>query len=154
MDATKKRADLLYSWHSGAGVFGEKNKVSEELWRHVAVRVVSESDRMVLTKWMGGVGLLTCPSAARYKGGTPLRISVADKVTTTEWLKKNSRRPIPPQRLAAAGVGAFWGEVRRRWKGATYEEQQEWIQFAPLPPPLTATSLGYFEAVLETNTWR
>ena len=98
--------------------------------------------------WRGGFIASLC---REVQGGTPLRISVADKVTTYRMVEEKFEATDTAQRLAMLSVGAFWGEVRRRWKGATYEEQQEWIQFAPLPPPMTATSLGYFEAVLETN---
>ena len=50
---------------------------------------------------------------------------------------------------ALAAFGPIWPDVRDRWQGADYEKQQAWIQAAPRPPKLDASSLGYLEAVLE-----
>ena len=53
------------------------------------------------------------------------------------------------ERLALVSLGPFWGQIQERWQAVPYERQQKWIAAAPLPPPMTATSLGYLQAVVE-----
>jgi hypothetical protein len=48
-----------------------------------------------------------------------------------------------------SAVGGWWSQVRESWARASYDEQRAWIAAAPLPPPMTATSLGYAEAVFD-----
>ena len=45
--------------------------------------------------------------------------------------------------------GPVWQDVRDRWQAAPYEKQQAWIQAAPRPPRLNASSLAYIESVIE-----
>ena len=52
-------------------------------------------------------------------------------------------------KIALTAVGPFWSDVRARWAADSYEEQQAWIRAAPLPPPMTATSIGYVEALTD-----
>ena len=52
-------------------------------------------------------------------------------------------------RIALSAVGPYWPAARDAWAMATYERQQGWIATAPLPPPMTATSLGYIGALIE-----
>jgi hypothetical protein len=150
-EAAKRRTALLYEWKTGAGLLGEESSVSRLFWSQVSVWAVEDSDQTVLTE-MDIEGWIFYASLCREaQGGTPLRISVADRVTVYRMVEARFKDSRSGDRQALLAIGPFWGEIRRVWLRAAYEEQQSWIQIAPLPPPMTATSLGYFESVLERD---
>jgi hypothetical protein len=57
-------------------------------------------------------------------------------------------------KVAIAALGPIWGSVKERWQSASYDQQQAWIAAAPLPPPMTATSLGYADAIFAGDVAR
>jgi hypothetical protein len=148
-EAAKRRMALLHEWRSGSGVFGEESIVSSVLWKHVVIWGEDPTDQTMLTE-MDVEGWLFFASLCREaQGGSPLRISIADRLTAYRMIEERYQGSSTRERQALVGIGPFWGPIRRTWKRATYEEQQSWIQIAPLPPPMTGTSLAYLEAVLE-----
>lgn len=148
-EAASRRTALLHAWASGGGVFGGESPVSSILWKHVAIRAEDPADKTVLTE-MDVEGWLYFASLCREaQGGNSLQISIADKLTAYRMIEERYQRSSTRERQAMSRIGPFWGPIRRTWKRATYEEQQSWIQIAPLPPPMTGTSLAYLEAVIE-----
>ncbi len=81
--------------------------------------------------------------------GGPLRVSVADRVTVYRMLRERFERGSREEKIALTSMGAFWPRVAEAWAAAPYDTQQEWIGNAPLPGPMTATSLGYAEAIFD-----
>lgn len=81
------------------------------------------------------------------QGGSPLRLSVADRVPAYQVVNDAFDSGSREEQIALASMGPFWKHVKESWAMASYDEQQAWIAAAPLPPPMTASSLGYFEAV-------
>jgi hypothetical protein len=76
-----------------------------------------------------------------------LRISVADRVAVYRMLVDRFTTGTRSDRIGMSAIGGYWPAIRAAWIEASYVDQREWIGAAPLPPPMTATSLGYAEAV-------
>lgn len=122
-----------------------------DLWnlqrRALSVWAKDDEERLAVTEsdlegWIRYASL--CREA---QGGGVLRISVADRVTVYRDLITRFDGGDRATQVALASMGPVWPQLRDRWKLASYERQQEWVAAAPLPPPMTATSLGYTEAV-------
>ncbi len=109
----------------------------------------NDDDKLALTE-ADIEGWLTYASLCReVQNGGVLRISVADRVTAYRVLVDRFEGGSREERLSLASVGPFWEQIRDRWQAVPYERQQAWIGAAPLPPPMTATSLGYLQAIAE-----
>lgn len=148
--AAVKRAELLYQHLStdteNPGRSMLKKKAAVWISDDAMSVSVSETD---IEGWISYGSL--CREA---QGAGPMVLSVADRARAYQvWIERFSAANISEKR-ALLTVGAHWSTVRKRWQSATYEEQQLWIEKAPLPPPMTASSLGYFEAVLNQNLER
>ncbi|MEQ1572093.1 MAG: hypothetical protein ABMA64_41075 [Myxococcota bacterium] len=85
------------------------------------------------------------------QGGGVLRISVADRVTVYKALIERFDTGDRSTQVALASLGPIWTQVADAWQAANFEQQQGWIRAAPLPPPMTATSLAYAEAVFDSD---
>ncbi|MEQ1507692.1 MAG: hypothetical protein ABMB14_36015 [Myxococcota bacterium] len=151
-DAAVARATRVWQAERGQDLI---TSADGELWgvqdRALAVWAHDDGEQLALTEadlegWIRFASL--CREA---QGGDVLRISVADRVTVYNDLIERFDTGDRRIQTAMVSMGYTWPIVRDRWKSATYEEQQAWIQAAPLPPPMTATSLGYAEAVFETD---
>jgi len=64
-------------------------------------------------------------------------------------LRVRFRQAEPADQIALVAIGPFWQGIAARWQAASYEQQQAWARAAPLPPPMTASSLVYAEAVFD-----
>lgn len=150
------RAAAVYASHAGEGPIGPSDGA---LWalqkRALAVWASHDADRLALTEadleaWIRYASL--CREA---QGGGVLRLSVADRVTVYRVLVDRFQGGSRAERVAMAAVGGpFWRQVHDRWPAATFERQQRWLAAAPLPPPMTATSLAYAEAVFNGDVAR
>ncbi len=125
----------------------------EELWNiqrdALSVWVWNDSDQLALTE-ADIEGWLNYASWCReVQNGGVLRISVADRVTGYRVLVDRFEGANREERLALSSLGPFWGQIRARWKAVPYEKQQAWIGRAPLPPPMTSTSLGYLQVIVD-----
>jgi hypothetical protein len=117
--------------------------------RALAVWAYDDADRLALTEadvegWIRYASL--CREA---QGGIPLRISVADRVAVYRMLVDRFTHGTRADRVALSAVGGWWSQIHKAWAAASYDEQRAWISAAPLPPPMTASSLGYAEAVFQ-----
>jgi len=115
--------------------------------RALAVWTHHDGDRLALTEadfegWIRYASL--CREA---QGGSTLRISVADRVAVYKMLADRFATGTREERIAMSAIGGYWPQIREAWMGASFDRQRGWISAAPLPPPMTATSLGYAEAV-------
>jgi len=144
------RATAVWAAHKEKGVIRPEH---DELWniQHdaLSVWVWNDSDQLALTE-ADIEGWLSYASWCReVQNGGVLRISVADRVSGYRVLVDRFEGANREERLALASVGPFWGQIRDRWKAVPYEKQQAWIGRAPLPPPMTSTSLGYLQAIVD-----
>jgi hypothetical protein len=114
-----------------------------------AVWASDDAERLALSEMDIEGWLRYCSLAREVQGGGVLRLSVADRVTAYHVVRDRWKEADRAGKVALTAVGPFWSDVRARWAAASYEEQQAWIRAAPLPPPMTATSIGYVEALTE-----
>lgn len=152
VDGAEARSHRVWSASRGEDLVREADG---DLW-NVQTRALSlwtkdDADELALTEsdvegWIRYASL--CREA---QGGTVLLISVADRVTVYHDVIERFDTGDRATRVALAAMGPYWAQVRSAWKSATYDEQMEWITAAPLPPPMTASSLGYAEAVFNSN---
>jgi hypothetical protein len=100
---------------------------------------VTESD---LEAWIRYASL-----CREVQGATTLRVSVGDRVTIYQQLISRFDQGDRATQIGVAAFGPVWTRVTERWKAASYERQQSFVSAAPLPPPMSATSMAYAEAV-------
>lgn len=123
-DLSRLQATLLPVWGSSAAA-----QVS-----------LSESD---VEGWIRYASL-----CREVQGGTPLRISVADRVRAYRAVKERFATGSVEVQVAMTALGAAWPRVEREWKMSGYGDQQAWILDAPLPGPLNTDSVGYLAAIV------
>lgn len=123
----------------------------EVLWniqsRALSVWAKDDEEKLAVTEadlegWIRFASL--CREA---QGGGVLRISVADRLQVYRSLIDRFETSERADQIAFLEIGGGWTQTSERWKRADFDEQQAWIAAAALPPPMTATSLGYAEAV-------
>lgn len=132
----------------GDGDLGNLTARAMSVWAH------DDEERLVLTE-TDIEGFIRFASLCReVQGGGAMRLSVADRVTVYRTVTERFDAADRDDQLGIVALGALWGAARDAWKAAPFERQQAWIQTAPLPPPMTATSLGYLEAVLDAGPAR
>lgn len=120
----------------------------------VAVWARDDAAQAVMTE-MDVEGVLRLVSLCReVQGGTPIRLSIADRVAVYKKVVARFEAADAATREAMVQVGPFWQAIRDAWKGAGYDAQQGWIQSAPLPPPMTGNSAEYVDAVLAQDVAR
>jgi len=155
LDGAEKRASAAWSAAKGEGIVGSDRA---DLWnlqrRALSIWTTDDAERLALTEtdiegWIRYISL--CREA---QGGDPMRLSIADRTTVYADLAASFRSGTREEKLAILAVGPFWPQVKAAWAAASYEQQQAWIAAAPLPPPMTATSLGYAEAIVQGDLRR
>jgi len=114
-----------------------------------AVWEVAADDGVVLTE-MDVEGMIRLASLCReVQGGSPLLVSVADRVGLYQAVRRRFNGAPAEVRRAMIAVGPFWASARDAWRAAPPEVQQAWIAEAPLPPAMTTDSPGYVRAVMD-----
>lgn len=147
--AVEARAEAVFSALHEAPLLGvELPGLTGVLNRAVAPWSVDPEARLVLTE-MDVEGWIRVVSLGReLQGGGPLRLSVADRVTVYRMVVETFDAAGRPEQLAMVSIGPVWPSFRAAWEAAPYATQQAWAADAGLPPPMTATSLGYAEVML------
>jgi len=132
------------------GVFAQNDSsIRRIVSPHLAIWARSDEEKLALTE-MDIEGWIRLASLCReVQGGTPLKMSVASSEQIYRTLSAEFDGLKRDDQLGRVAVGPFWPEVEAHWKSASYEQQQAWIRVTPLPPPMTATSRAYVDAVLE-----
>jgi hypothetical protein len=150
LEAAERRAHLVYNTFKRRGpLVATDDALVTTLSRTTKLWVSDDETELALTE-RDIEGWLKYGSLCReVQGGGPLKLSIADRVPSYQVVEGLFRSGRREQQVALAAMGPFWPQIKARWAAASYEEQQAWIASAPLPPPMTASSLGYFEAVLE-----
>lgn len=152
LDGAEARSQRVWSVNAGKDLIGPDDG---DLWnvqtRAVSVWTKDDTEQLAMTEsdvegWIRYASL--CREA---QGGKVLLISVADRVTVYHDVIERFDTGDRATKIALGAMGPFWAQVRDAWKAASYDEQMEWVGAAPLPPPMTATSLGYAEAVFNGN---
>jgi hypothetical protein len=148
IDAAEVRSQSAYQAVNGQGplaIPGLLVAAPIAVWAHDdrTGLVLTESD---IEAWIRYASL-----CREVQGGGPLVLSVSDRRPLYEMLVDRFVAADRPTQVAMAGVAPFWDAFREQWKAAPAEQQQAWVRAAPLPPPMTASSLAYVEAVLQSD---
>ncbi len=155
LDAAEARSREVWLADRGEGLVGPDDGW---LWnlqqRTLSVWTKDDEEQLALTEsdlegWIRYASL--CREA---QGGGVVRVSVADRVTVYQMLIDRFDAADRANQVALASLGPVWPQVVDAWAAAPYEQQQAWIAAAPLPPPMTATSLAYVGAVFEGDLVR
>lgn len=133
--------------HAWSGLDGLQRRVT-------AVWATDDAHRTALTEADIEAWIRYASLCREVQGGGALRISVADRVVVYRLLKERFAAGSEAEQVALGALGPWWRSVHDHWGSASYDRQQAWMAAAPLPPPMTATSLGYLEAVFEVSADR
>ncbi len=149
LDAARARAHAIFATQAGQGPFDASSGDLFAVWQGaVHVWATHAGDGLAIGE-ADLEGWLRVASLCReVQGGGALRLSVADRVTVYRTITDRFASGSTDDRVALSAAGAFLGGIEAAWRAAPYEQQQLFVQGAPLPPPMTATSLGYVETVL------
>jgi hypothetical protein len=142
------RSRALWESANGEGPFRGADGDVPHVWR-TAVHVWAEHDGDRLAIGEADVeGWIHLASLCReIQGGGPLRLSVADRVVAYRLVTDRFVHGTERDRVGLASVGGGWERIAAAWEAAPYDAQQAFARAAPLPPPMTASSLGYAEAI-------
>lgn len=151
-EASGARADAVWVSVAGETQLGDADSTSVDvLERALAAWSTDAEHKLILTE-MDIEGWIKYASLCReIQGGSPLTLSVADRVVLYQQIIGSFEAKSREQQLAVLSMGPVWPSMQERWPGVTYEIQQAWVEAAPLPGPMTATSLGYSGAVFDED---
>lgn len=150
LDGALVHASALYEANKGTGLWERaddnvRSKTRDALliWAvdHTTQRALTEP---AIEAWIRYISL-----CRQVQGGGSLNLSVSDRAKIYGVFKERFLNGDPSEREAAVGFGPYWPEMETAWQSARYSKQQQWIGEAPLPPPVTSTSLGYVEWFLD-----
>ena len=143
------RSKAAWEAHTGVSAIRE----GDALWNiqrdALSVWAWNDEEQLALTE-SDVEGWISYASLCRQvqKAGV-LRISVADRVSVYRIIIDRFEEGDRNAKLALVSVGPFWEQMRTRWQASPYERQQKWIGTAPFPPPMTSSSLGYLQAIID-----
>lgn len=145
--ATRARSTQVFEAHSGAGPFtdGELDRLQRKL---IPIWGSSETAHVALTESDVEAWIRYASLCREVQGGTPLRISVADRLGVYRTVQQRFEGGSTDEQVAMGALGSSWLQIQRAWILASYEEQQAWIADAPLPGPMTGSSVDYLRAIV------
>lgn len=154
LEAAERRSTRVWELTHDQGPLAALPEAQGRIVHVVAVWTSDEAERLSLTE-MDIEGWIYYGSLCREVQSAPtLRLSVADRVHVYKQLRERFDAASRPEQVAMVSLGAFWEPVKDAWSMASFEQQQGWIAAAPLPPSMTATSLGYATSLLEGDLAR
>ncbi len=150
-DRAELRSAELYRVLHGRGLLADPalEPMRPLLKRLAGPWLVDDEHKLIMTEtdveaWIGYASL-----CREVQGGTPLQLSVADRVSAYRDLTAAYQGADRALRITMLGLGPYWRSARARWQSASWVKQQEWVSEAPLPGPMTGTSQQYLQAILE-----
>lgn len=153
MAAAEKRSTHVFEALSGQGPLDFETYPNSRavLENRLAPWATDGAEKLVLTEtdiegWISYASL--CREA---QGAGPISLSIANRELLYREVKRKFVDAKRDEKIALASMGGVWHQVEDRWVAASYEQQQAWIKAAPLPPPMTATSMGYVGTVFEMD---
>lgn len=150
MEGAEKRGHHVWQAQAEKGPMSTGDPDLGNIFAHtMSIWSSSDAEELALTE-MDIEGWIFYSSLCReVQGAGPLNLSVSDRVVLYRLLCQRFKEGDRRQKVAYLAMGPYWRNIRSRWQSATYEEQQDWIAKAPLPPPMTETSLGYALTLLK-----
>lgn len=142
------RSKAVWAAHTGEGPIVE----GDPLWNlqrdALSVWAWNDDEQLALTEADVEAWIHYASLCRQVQGGGVLKISVADRVTAYRMVIDRFELGDRNEKLALVAIGPFWEAFRERWQASPYERQQKWIAATTFPPPMTSTSLGYFDAIV------
>lgn len=152
LQAAARRSERVWAAERGEDLV---KKSDGDLWnvqsRALSVWAKDDREHLAMTESDLEAWIRYASLCREVQGAGVLRISVADRVTVYRDLIARFDEGDRDTKIALGSMGAVWRQVTERWQQASYDEQRSWIDAAPLPPPMTATSLGYAEAIFSSD---
>lgn len=149
LEAARARSRRAWADLTTRGPFDRYPQGKRALAATVAVWASDDDRELVLTE-ADIEGWISYASLGReVQQGGPLKLSVANREGLYRELRARFRAGDEAEQIALVAIGPFWRGITARWQAASYEQQQGWAGAAPLPPPMTSSSLPYAEAVFE-----
>lgn len=153
LEAAEARSTRAWEALEGRGPIDPARypQAHDSLERRTAPWARDADEKLVLTE-ADIEGWIRYASLCReVQAGGPLKLSINDREQLYKDMRVRFETVGRAEQIGMVGLGGFWGHIEDRWVAASYEEQQAWIQAAPLPPPMTASSMGYASVVFEGN---
>jgi hypothetical protein len=148
LDAAEARSARAWTDLTEGGPLRRHSQAARVLSSAIAVWASDDEEKLVLTE-ADIEGWIQYASLCReVQAGGPLKLSVAQREGLYRELRTRFRDAPRDEQVAMVAVGPFWQGVTSRWQAASYDKQQAWARTAPLPPPMTASSLVYAQEVL------
>lgn len=152
MAATESRAQAVWQAVSGETPLGGADSSSVDVLRRALAPWATDTEHRLILSEMDIEGWIKYASLCReIQGGSPLTLSVSDRVILYREVVDAFEGHTRDEQLAVLSMGPIWPSLQERWPGVTYEIQQQWVEAAPLPGPMTATSLAYASEVLSAD---
>jgi hypothetical protein len=147
-EIARRRAHESWLVVHGRGALAGLEGPREHVRKHIGAWKVDDTHELVVSE-NDIEGWLRYGSLCReVQGGSALKVSMADKVGLYRAADRFYDEADLESRIAFVALGGAWLTMREAWLGASYEQQQAWIEDAPLPGPMFGTSHEYFDAVL------
>ncbi len=151
-EGSEARADFVWSSAGGETRLGDADSTSVDVLQRALAPWSTDTDHKLILTEMDIEGWIKYASLCReIQGGSPLTLSVADRVVLYSQIVAAFEGKSREEQLSVLSMGPVWPSMQERWPGVTYEIQQVWVEAAPLPGPMTATSLGYSSAVFDED---
>lgn len=143
-------SSALYEIREGQGLWERADaRVRSESANSLLIWAVDTDSKRALSEpaieaWIRYISL-----CRQVQGAGSLNLSVSDRAKIYGVFKERFLNGDPAEQEAVVGFGPYWPEMEAAWQSARYSKQRQWIGEAPLPPPVTSTSLGYVEWFLD-----
>lgn len=149
IDGARIRSEHTYAALARTGTFaGAPAEVGTVLGRSVSEWARSDEERLVLSE-SDIEGFLRYASLCReVQSGGPLRLSIGDRGVVYQALVKRFNEGTIQDRTSMLAIGAGYWALKDEWTTASYDRQREFAVGAPLPPPMTVTSVDYTLAIV------
>lgn len=147
ISGAEMRSKLVFQAMEGKGLITQDDELWEIQKFRISVWARDSDEELALTEADIEGWIFYASLCREVQGGGALRLSVSDRQQLYNTLKDRWTSGSRADLTALVAVGPYWSQARRGWRNASYEKQQAWIAEAPLPPPMTATSLGYADAI-------
>ncbi|MFT6816595.1 MAG: hypothetical protein ACJATT_000394 [Myxococcota bacterium] len=149
---SEARADAVWAGVAGESQLGDADSTSVDVLERALAPWSTDTENKLILSEMDIEGWIKYASLCReIQGGGPMTVSVANRVVLYQQIISAFEGKSREQQLAVLSMGPVWPSMQERWPGVTYEIQQAWVEAAPLPGPMTATSLGYASAVFDED---
>ena len=153
LDVAELRATHAWEALAGEGPLDPETfpRSHDSVKRRIAPWAQDDDEKLVLTEadiesWIRYASL-----CREVQAGGPLKLSISNREQLYRDMVSRFETSDRAGQIGLVGLGGFWPSIESRWQAASYEQQQRWITQAPLPPPMTGTSMGYASVIFEDD---